>query len=119
VSHVVGGCRRQRGRNHRARPAAAVPPVQARFDDGSFPTICGNQPSSRRCLKREPRSGRQVGALLSCGPPQLNFDLKFDILDVLLPVTVEAITTKTAATTIATIQRTQSTPEVAPPPKAA
>ena len=33
-------------------------------------------------------------------------------------VTVEAITTKTAATTMDTSQRTQSTPEVAPPPKA-
>ena len=34
------------------------------------------------------------------------------------PVTVEAIMTRMAATTIATIQRTQSTPELPLPPKA-
>ena len=36
----------------------------------------------------------------------------------LRPVSVDAITTRTAATAMATIQRTQSTPEVPLPPKA-
>ena len=35
-----------------------------------------------------------------------------------LPVTVDAMTTRTAATTIATIQRTQSTPALPLPPNA-
>ena len=39
-------------------------------------------------------------------------------LDVFLPVTVEAMITKTAATTMATIQRTQSIPSLPFPPKA-
>src|SRR6476620_1271651 len=66
------------------------------------------------CPDHSPKSGH-----FRTAPPQLNFDLNFDILDVFLPVTVEAITTRTAATMTATIQRTQSTPEVLPPPKAA
>ena len=44
--------------------------------------------------------------------------LAYARLAVFLPVTVEAMTTKTAATTMATIQRTQSIPSVVSPPKA-
>ena len=69
-------------------------------------------------ISANPARSRRPGPFCPAVPPQLNFDLNFDILDVFLPVTVEAIMTKAAATRIATIQRTQSTPEVAPPPKA-
>jgi hypothetical protein len=49
-------------------------------------------------------TSRQVGALLSCAASvELRLELRH--LDVFLPVTVEAITTNTAATTTATIQR--------------
>jgi hypothetical protein len=50
--------------------------------------------------------------------PQANFDLIFEALDAVPPVTVEATTTNTAATRIRYDQRTQSTPEVTTPPKA-
>ena len=76
-----------------------------------LPLRCSLQDTSPRPSLAEARG---VRAML----PQANFDLIFEVLDVFLPVIVEAMTTNTAATRIATIQRTQSTPEVTSPPKA-
>jgi len=66
------------------------------------------------------RTARRSGAQRDVpdDPAQVSLDFIFDILDWFLPVTVEAITTSTAATRTATSQRTQSTPDVVPPPNA-
>jgi len=58
------------------------------------------------------------GPAWEAGPSAVCEGLTYARLAVFLPVTVEAMTTKTAATTMATIQRTQSIPSVVSPPKA-
>ena len=76
-----------------------------------LPLRCSLQDTSPRPSLAEARG---VRAML----PQANFDLIFEALDAVPPVTVEATTTNTAATRIRYDQRTQSTPEVTTPPKA-
>lgn len=75
----------------------------------------------RRLDADEPRRAPTVVGVEALGRQPLS---RLDVLQghtrfvVLRPVTVDAMMTKTAATTIATIQRTQSMPGLPFPPKA-
>ena len=73
----------------------------------SSPPVAASYRGPPSDIRRSPHNSRTVLDYLRPG-----------ILDVLRPVTVEAMTTSTAATATATIQRTQSIPALPFPPKA-